>query len=336
MLRKNALKTFLFFLFHPNKLERKLEKIFSNRNVRIKRICFLKTKQIFDNQSKVVNLIELENNLPTKVVLEIYDNKTFFRRNLFAYSSLGEVAHKTKIRVPKLYGFLRPEKAIIREFVEGEFFHILIEKKKLEIKEIKSLVEKISLSVAKIHSLCVDKSNEFLTLKLNRKIENFVFKKIKQFIKPNIARLQSEIFRNSEILLKKTKKLEKNNSTSLIHGDYHPANFILQKKKLFLTDFDTLELGNPAKDLGMFLFQLDRFMGIGRYRREEIEKMKELFLRYYQRYKKVILYPDLETNINCYQAQMIQYVIAGMIWGETKPKLKDVDALLKKQNKFLL
>lgn len=335
-MKNTALKTFLFFLFHPHILEKKLKKIFSNKNVRIKHICFLKTKQIFDNQCKVVSLIELENNLPKKAVLEIHDNKHFFHRNLFAYSFLENTVLKSKIRIPKLYGVLSLEKVIIREFVEGEFLHILIEKKKLKIKEIKSLVERISFSIARFHGLHIDKLNEFLTLKLNRKIENFVFKKIKKFIKPNIKVLESEIFRNIKILLKKTKGLEEKNSISLIHGDHQPANFILQKDKLFLTDFDTLEVGNPAKDLGMFLFQLEYLMGIGKYKREEIEKIKEFFLRHYQKYKKIDLHPDLKTNINCYQAEMIQYVISGMIWGESTPKFKDVDALLRKQTKFLL
>jgi len=335
MLKKSALKTFLFFLLWPNKLEIKLERIFSNKNIRINRICFLKTKQIFNNHSKVVSVIELKNNLPKKAVLEIYDNKYFFERNLFALSFLGKVSHKIKIRVPKIYGYLRSEKAIIREFVEGEFLHILIEKKELTIKEIKSVAKEISYSAAKIHSLHVAESNNFLVLKLNRKIENFVFKKIRKFIKPNIATLKPAIFGNIRILLKKAKELEKKNSISLIHGDYQPANFVLQKNRLFLTDFDTLEIGNPAKDLGMFLFQLDYFMEIGKYRKEEIKEIKELFLKNYLRYKKIDFYPDFETNVNCYQAQMVEYIIAGMTWGESKPRLKDVDALLKKQTKFL-
>jgi len=336
MKKSKATFFFNFYQKNPEYLQQKLKKIFFNKTLKVKDISLLKRKQIVGNQYKITGLLELENIFPEKIVLEIHDNTHYFQRNLYFLSFLKNIAIQSRIEPAQLYGFLKMEKTIVREYIEGKFLHNLIEKGELEIDEIKNLVKRISFWLAKLHSLNIKKLPKALTIKLNRKFEKIILWKTKKFLKPNIEILQPTIIRNLKTLLKKMEKLEEKNSISLIHGDHQLANYIYKSGSLKITDFDTLELGNPARDLGRFLFRLGYSMERGGYRNQKIKKMKELFLTNYQKYKKIDLYPDLKTNIDCYQAEMIQYFILGMIWGENVPEFKIVEKLLEKQSQFLL
>ena len=94
-------------------------------------------------------------------------------------------------------------------------------------------------------------------------------------------------------------------------------------------DFDTLEWGNPGRDIGRFLAQIGAFLP-----KEESQEIQSCFLKKYfknSRFK----YEDIKNNINIHQAEMIQYIILGDIWEEKIPNPKNIENLLKKQSSLL-
>jgi len=90
----------------------------------------------------------------------------------------------------------------------------------------------------------------------------------------------------------------------LVYGDYHPENIIissLQAKEIIGIDFTDLTYGDPYRDLGTFIQQLD-FMSQRFLPREEINKLKKHFLRSYfdRRFSELPL--AYIQRINLYQA----------------------------------
>lgn len=325
-------KSFFFVLQkEPSKIEEDLTKIFKNKNLEIKRVKLLKDKLIINEQHKIVALLSLKNNLQEKVILEIHDNSDYFQRNIFALKELGEF--KSDIGPAKLFGEIQKSKIIVREHLRGDFFSDLIFKKALNLNRIFSLAKEMGSYLAFLHKLKF--SSKFLSKKLNKKIEKIILKRTIEFIKPNIKILAPQIEKNLKNLLKKMEELDERNRICLIHGDYQAASFILCPKKVFLMDFDTLEVGNPARDLGRFLFQISHLMELAGYPRVGVKKTEEIFLKNYFKHRKLNLYPNFEQNINLHKAEMIQYFILGKIWGKKIANKKEIKNLLDCQTKLL-
>lgn len=317
------------------KIQDKLRKLLKNNKLEIKNFKLLKDKLIIDDQHKITVLLNLKNNRPEKVVLEIHDNYDYFKRNIFAQIKL-----KNLINPPKFLGKFSKPKIIIRNLLEGEFFWELIFKKMISMKEIAETTQKMALALSSLHNMNIKSLPKFLSKELNRKVERKILKRTMEFITPKLKFLRNKIRRNLSNLLAKMDDLDSKNKTSLIHGDYQPANFILKNTKIYLTDFDTMELGNPARDLGRFLYQMEDLMR--EYSFKIVEKIEELFLKAYldnkKGGKKLVLKPDLKTNIDLHKAEMIQYIILGKIWDRKIPEkkeIKKIEQLLKEQEKLL-
>ena len=91
---------------------------------------------------------------------------------------------------------------------------------------------------------------------------------------------------------------------SLIYGDYHPENIIingLDASDLEMIDFTDLALGDPMVDLGAFIQQFD-FMGHNFVSREKINQNKKLFVEAY--FKKPLdeIKTEYIKRINLYQS----------------------------------
>ncbi len=329
-----AVNYFKLFEKRPSELEKKLILIFKNKRLKIRKIKLLKKKLIIKNQYKISVLLSLKDNLPQKIALEIHDNDDYFKKNIFALTKL-----KSKIKPAFFFGKIPAMKIIAREYLEGDFFSDLILKKKVSKKFLFLSIKEISNYLSFLHNLKIKAKPRFLTNRLNEKIEKIILIRTLEFIKPDIEHLRIQIKRNLESLLKKIDLLGEKNRICLIHGDYQVANFILKRKKeIALMDFDTLEMGNPTRDLGRFIFQLSYLMKTSGYNSEEIKKAENLFLKNYLHKKKMKLYPDLKTNINLHKAEMIQYMILGKIWEEKIPSLKEIkgiEKLLNIQSKLL-
>jgi len=75
----------------------------------------------------------------------------------------------------------------------------------------------------------------------------------------------------------------KDHSVSLIYGDYHPENIIfrnLTSRRLSMIDLSDVTLGDPYRDVGTFIQQLD-FMSQDFLLRDDINKLKRYFVEQY-------------------------------------------------------
>ncbi|TSC95457.1 MAG: hypothetical protein Athens101410_516 [Parcubacteria group bacterium Athens1014_10] len=333
MANQKAIEIFYFLKNNPQEIQKELIKIFKNKNLLIKEIKLLKDKLIINEQYKITALLTLEKNLPDKIILEIHDNEDYFDRNLFALKELKKIK---KFKIAVLYGFLAKLKIIIREYIKGDFFVDILSKKNLNFNQTKKIIEKFSQWLADLHNLKIKKSNKFLFKKLNQKIEEIILNRTIEFIKPNIESLTPLIKRNLRVLIKKTETIEKKNKACLIHGDFQPANFIKKNNSFYLTDFDTMEIGNPLRDLGRFLFQLDYFLKEnGIFSSRQINELENLFIINYFNQRPTFDKNGYQLDLDIYKAQMIQYVILGKIWGERVPVAKKIKQFLSKQSKLL-
>ena len=330
---KKAIENFYFLKNSPQKIQAKLVSIFKNKKISIKEIKLLKDKLIIDDQYKITALVTLGKNLPSKIILEIHDNGDYFARNLFALKEFKKIR---QLKTAKLYGFLPELKIIIREYIEGDFLIGPFLKEGVNLNQIKKMIRKFAERLADIHNLKIKRSDKFLFKKLNQKVEKKILNRTIEFIKPNIKSLQSLIKKNLRALNKKTDSVEKGNKNCLIHGDYQLANFIQKNNSLYLTDFDTIEIGNPFRDLGRFLFQLTYFLKISKKSPpKKIKELENLFLESYLNYRPHFQISNFQVNLNLYKAQMIQYLILGKIWGERTPNHKEIKQLLNEQSKLL-
>lgn len=311
-----------------SRLEKDLAIIFKNKNLKIKEVKVLREKLIIKKDYKISLLVSLENNEPEKLILEIHDNKDYFQRNVFALKNF-----KTeKVSPPIIYSMDEKKKIIYREYLVGEFVYDLILKGKWKEKEITEFIQTTAEFASFLHNFKFKKKPRFLLKKVNWKIEKIILNQIFKFIKPNIENLRPVLKKNLTILLKKIDYLERKNEKCLIHGDYQLANFMISpEKKLRVMDFDTVELRNPARDLGRFLAQLEKALKF----QERKEKFENLFLNYYLKTGKKDFYPDLKTNINVYKAEMIYYMILARIWGEKVPSPEEIKELLDYQTLLL-
>lgn len=331
-MKKTAHQILKSFQENPSLLEEIFVSIFKNHKLKLKEIKVLKEKLIIKKDYKITCLASLKNNYPSRIIFQIHDNQDYFYRNLFALENL-----KTKtITPPKLYLKDPKRKIIFMEFLEGDFLYDLILKKRLKIQEIEDFIKKAADFLLFLHNFEFKKVPKFFSKRLNKKIEKIILSRTLDFIKPNIRSFEPILRRNLKVLLKRMDYLERINKKCLIHGDYQPANFVLSlRRKIRILDFDTLEMGNPARDLGRFLVQLIQPMESYHLSEKKIKKIEELFLKRYLKLSKRKFYPDFITNLNTYKAEMVQYMILGRIWEDKIPDPKEIENLLNYQSKLL-
>ncbi len=332
MKNKKALEIFDLFKNNPQKLQDELILLFKNKNLKIKKICLFKKHWVIKNQWKVSALVNLENNVPEKIILEIHDNIWCFKRVIFALTILS----KTIIQ-PTIFKKIDKPKIIIREFSPGDNFYKIINEKNLSLKKIIKINKKIAAILSYIHSLKLNSLPKFLFKKMNKEMEKKTLQKIFQFLTPEMEIFREKLETNFKIFFKKMSELDGKNMVSLIHSDPNLSHFILRNDNVCLIDFDTLETGNPAKDLGKFIFDLKYYLR-KKYSPKKIEGVINSFLKEYFKKKKIILKPNLESNLAVHQAERLAYILLSKIWERknlTKEELQEIKELLAIQQKLL-
>lgn len=311
---------------HLKKIEGKLKKIFKNKNLKIIKVQSLKGR-------KLVSL-QLKNNIPEKIVLKIYDNIEEFKRNFFALKELRQV-----INVPELFGNIG-EKIIVREYFEAEPFYFLIKDKEISLQFLVKETIKSAEMLISLHSLRTKTLPKFLSNKFVSRIEKKnLLGTLKGFISP-IKHLKKYWENNFKQFFKKERELKRKNLMVLVHGDFHPANIMVKNnKELLLIDFDLMEMGNPAKDLGKFIAHLKASME-EKYSEKNIQIVINSFLNTYLQKRKVDFYPNFEENLYLYWAGMNFHLIKSKVFhlklkGPNKKDIEKIKALLIEQEKLL-
>ena len=148
-----------------------------------------------------------------------------------------------KQNVPVIYDFNKEEKYIIMEYLDNTKYKTLKElyfEKKINFSTIKS----ISKHLYKIHSL----SNDVKTMKIfRRNNQNFFDLRLDPYFN-EVAKVFPEL--NDKV--KQINKSYRENSSTLVHGDFSPKNILIGKNRILYLDAECCNYGDPVFDLVFF------------------------------------------------------------------------------------
>lgn len=172
-------------------------------------------------------------------LLRIFDAR--FMKSRYKALENMEMLLKNDIYVPKIYskGLLNREKGYaLLEWIDG----ISLEKKLTDIEAEIQYGEVVAKELLKMHNINVPSK----IIIYDRFIESFS-KKITKVLdlkieKENIILLRDYVMKHRHIL----KELKDN---SIIHGDFHPGNIIIDDNKPIFIDMDVCTISHPWEDL---------------------------------------------------------------------------------------
>lgn len=321
-MRNNAHQTLKKIEKNPGILEKNLMGSLGSK--RVSGVRVLKDKYIVGNKYKITGLAIFSGGNPTSAVFEIHDDGLYFARSLYALQELAKIRIGKQAMVAALYGVDKTKKIILRENVQGKKLDEYLKNRGTKEREKENIIKKLALWLASVHAITPKKVPKPLHAPLNEKYEKVILKKILSFLKPNLNRLKPHIQKNLFHLLSLMKQEKK---LCLIHGDFQISNIYVSNNSVKILDFDTMELGNPGRDIGRFLAQIDETL------KARGEKYKKYFLKNYFAHGP---YPQktIGKNILLHQIEMMQYILLGMVWGKKTASQKKIQGLLKKQDRL--
>lgn len=265
----------------------------------------------------------------TPGIMEVHDSKEYFNKNFFALKEFDKIKIDHFPFIPSFLGADKKKKILLREFVVGESLLDAIRADHPLEKE-KIHVRKLGDWLARLHETDFQNIPEACAPQKNQEMEKIILSRLKEFIKPNVKSLEKEILKTLALLFKKEKFYSKSIKNCLIHGDFQAANIFIKKDgAIKVMDFDNLQIGNPARDVGRFLMQLE-------YQAVHAKILKNIFLRSYFSISKTYKNDQkFQKATDYYRAQLREYIIMNTMWGKKIPDEKLVKKLLKKQLKLL-
>jgi len=206
-----------------------------------------------------------------------------------------------KYRVTKPLFFLAEQKAFFYVSSPGaSFFSFFSQDTTVDLK---NSMELITGWIKQLHSLDVKKLNfkwpVFNILGMVPAPKKF----IKDFYSDS-HKLGKSIEALVDDLHDMDNKYRKKIANTLIYGDFHPENIIIESlraKEIEMIDFTDIAIGDPMMDIGTFIQQFD-FMGHNFVSRKDINKYKTAFVEIYfkQNFKDINI--EYINRINLYQS----------------------------------
>ncbi|MFA5183931.1 MAG: phosphotransferase [Patescibacteria group bacterium] len=202
-----------------------------------------------------------------------------------------------------------PDPLFYSEYFQGTFYrglrghNLLHYIKQQDFRAVKQLVPLAAKLFARLHRLPTAEAVNFNPL--NSRIATVV---------PGVNRIQEEVLARYHgkyqpvlrqfydyFIAREEKYFVDGGASALIHGDAHPENILATGiKRLGLIDFTDMCLGDPARDVGSFLQQLD-YKIIGKTGEAgQAKAVKKLFLDTYLSAAKQELTPEFQARIDLY------------------------------------
>jgi len=205
----------------------------------------------------------------------------------------------SELTIPRPLFFSTYLNGVFYEGAEGNnLHHYIFQQNKTEIEKI---IRQTAKWFAKLH-----------TLAMSPKEISFPSGFMAEVV-PGLAKVYSEINRKHphylplyhrlyDELLKREQSFRDNpKDLCLIHGDAHPDNIIkTSQDRIAVIDLNDLSWGDPARDLGCFLEQLEYMTGREGLEIEYTEFLKQLFLDEYFSVAKIKLNDELKARIDNY------------------------------------
>lgn len=227
-----------------------------------------------------------------------YSRKDAFKKTKFLYEHGFD---QGKYRVTRPLFYINDQRAFFYQASAGKnFFSFLRADEEANFKSVFALV---AGWIKKLHSFDIEKNEvdwkNFRISGMNPAPHKF----IKDFLEEDkiLGRIIKELIEN---MINMEEASAKKNKSSMIYGDNHPENVIIESlsaRHLEMIDFTDLALGDPMADIGTFLQQFD-FMSHTFMPRNKINKYKLYFLEAYFGKKIVDIDVDYINRINLYQS----------------------------------
>lgn len=180
-------------------------------------------------------------------LLRLFDIR-FMKSRYVALSNI-ETLYINEINVPKVYenGILNDTKGYaLLEWIDGVSLDEILVDRELEIQYGKLVAKEL----AKMHDV---KANNKAML-----FENYIKsfeKKIKKIVNLGIDKFPIDLFEN--YVREYSKLLKKLPGNSIIHGDIHPGNIVVNNNKIWFIDLDVCKVSNPWEDLSSNACNMD-------------------------------------------------------------------------------
>jgi len=202
-----------------------------------------------------------------------------------------------------------PDPLFYSEYFRGTFYrglkgeNLLYYIKKKDFVTVTKIVAAPARLFARLHALKTEAKANFNPI--NSRIET-VIPGVKRTLQEMAARYngryQDDLRGVYDYLIRQEEKyFATGGRLSLIHGDAHPENILVTSpERLGLIDFTDMCLGDPARDLGSFLQQLEYKITVKADEPAVVDDLKKLFLDTYSAVTGQELNNDLRERIDLY------------------------------------
>lgn len=304
-------------LLSPSKMKQVFRKYSKKIGISKKNIASIKIKTVkkyIDQRSfSLVAVYSLNNKKKIIGTANSDGNKEYdFKINDLVYRQFLKRKPKN-YSLPKAYCYIKSLGFFLREYLSGDNFGKILEKKsQIENTYIQTIAEIFSfLQKIKTSAFFIKKGIDFYDIKKNIKIL--------RRRKKREAKEMSAIF---EKLKKSIRNYERTNKNKvLVHGDPNPYNFYFEKNVVKIADFGKAHLGDRVSDLASFLSHLEATLDfkISKEKRRSLENT--LFLAYQKITKNFDESEKIKLKIykNYFSLLSISHM---MVWGDYPLSLK--------------
>ncbi|OGF22943.1 hypothetical protein A2Y83_01630 [Candidatus Falkowbacteria bacterium RBG_13_39_14] len=309
------------------KLQKKMDQLLDDKFIR----DFLdgNLKAFFEGAVKIKNIKriihkEVRGNYDYTLVIEFYvkilfEAKKTREKSIFCKAHSDEKKNKSTYYMEMLYknGFDRGLYQVPRPltylpdlragFYEGVQGHnLLYYLKQRDFDKIENIVKSAAHWISKLHEL---KFHQFNSLKLNIariKDNKPPIKQVLSDMKSNYKRLYEEFIPLYQTTIECEtaflKELRRGEKAKIIYADYHPENIIIpsySRNEIAVIDFTDLALGDPYRDVGTFIEQVE-FMSRKYMPADKARQWRKIFLEEYIKISNVKLTSREIQRINLY------------------------------------
>ena len=206
--------------------------------------------------------------------------------------------------IPKVFQFSSKNDFLILEYLDEKKYNTLKSKLLKKIVNLK-IIKKISKDIYKIHN---ESSNSKTKKKFDENFKNFYDLRLDAYFN-EVGR----VYPNLKIKIKNIIRSYRENSSTLVHGDFSPKNILVYKNNVKYIDAETCNYGDPVFDV---VFFLNHLLIKSIHMPQMKKKILEAYKIFFDTYIKLIKKNQREGFINRY-LEMMPIMLLARVDGKS-------------------